>query len=135
MTARLPTKLRSSATPRLEWLLGTFGLALLVSGVFFLVYRALTHPDEPGAVVATVTDVHDVGNTYVVRFNVRNYGSETLSHLHLTARLTDGNVQIESAPAFVDYLPAHSEQEGGVYLRNDPRGFTLQIDPAGYTKP
>jgi uncharacterized protein (TIGR02588 family) len=128
-------KRRSSATPRLEWLLGIFGILLLASIVSLLVYEGLTHGDEPGAVVVTVTGIRDVGNVHLVKFSVRNEGSETLNQLHLTARLTDGNRQIESAQALIDYLPARSEQEGGVYLRNDPHRYALQIDPAGYMKP
>ena len=135
MITHLASKLRSTATPRLEWLMGIFGLVLLGSGVIFLVYQGLTQPEAPGAVVVTVTDVHDVGSAHVVRFKVRNQGGETLSNLHITASLTDADVQIESAQALVDHLPGRSEQEGGVYLRHDPRRYTLRIDPAGYTKP
>lgn len=124
-----------SDTPRLEWILGILGLALLAAAVCYLTYRGLTRPSAPGAVVVTVIDVQPVGGAHVVKFSVRNEGSENLSHLHLTARLSDGDRQVESARAFIDYLPAHSEQRGGVYLRNDPRRHTLRIDPEGYTEP
>jgi uncharacterized protein (TIGR02588 family) len=126
---------RSSDTPRLEWLLGMLGLALLVAAVCYLTYQGLTHPSKPGAVVVTVLDIHPVGDAHVVKFSVRNEGSENLSQLHLTARLSDGDKEIESAQAFIDYLPARSEQRGGVYLRHDPRRFALRIDPAGYMEP
>ena len=129
------SNLRSSATPRLEWLLGTFGALVLASGVSFLVYQGLNHGNEPGAVVVSVTEIRNVGSAHLVRFRVRNEGSETLNHLHLTAYLKDGEVQIESAQAVIDYLPGRSEQEGGVYLRNDPHRHALQIDPAGFMKP
>ena len=127
--------LRSRATPRLEWLLGTFGALLLAGVVSFLVYEGVTHGDEPGAVVVRVTEIRNVGSAHLVRFSVRNFGNETLTHLHLTARLTDRAVEIESAQVVIDYLPAGSQQEGGVYLRNDPQRYALRIDPAGYMKP
>lgn len=126
---------RSTDEPRLEWILGILGLVLLVAGVGYLTYRGLTDPSKPGAVVVTVLDVQPVGGAHIVKFSVRNEGSENLSQLHLTARLSDGDREIESAPAIIDYLPAHSEQRGGVYLRNDPRRHTLRIDPAGYMEP
>jgi uncharacterized protein (TIGR02588 family) len=126
---------RPSDTPRLEWLLGMVGLALLVAAVCYLTYQGLTHPSKPGALMVTVLDIHPVGDAHVVKFSVRNEGSENLSQLHLTARLSDGDKEIESAQAFIDYLPARSEQRGGVYLRNDPRRFTVRIDPAGYMEP
>lgn len=126
---------RKSDTPRLEWLLGLLGLALLVAGVGYLAYQAIRNPARPGAVVVTVLDVHPAGDAYVAKFSVRNEGRENLSQLHLTARLSDGDKEIESAQAFIDYLPARSEQRGGVYLRHDPRRFTLRIDPEGYVEP
>jgi uncharacterized protein (TIGR02588 family) len=127
--------MRRSDTPRLEWLLGMVGLALLIAAVGYLTYLGITDPSKPGAVVITVLDVHSVDGAHVVKFSVRNDGSENLSHLHLTARLNDGDKEIESAQAFIDYLPAHSEQRGGVYLRHDPHRHTLRIDPAGYMEP
>ena len=125
----------ASDTPRLEWLLGILGLALLVAGVAYLTYQGLENPAQPGAIVVTVLDVHSVNGGHIVKFSVRTDGGENLSQLHLTARLSDGDQEIESAAAFIDYLPAHSEQRGGVYLRHDPRRHTLRIDPAGYMEP
>lgn len=127
--------MRPTDTPRLEWLLGIVGLALLIAGVCYLTYQGLTNPSRPGAVVITVLDVQPVGEAHVVKFSVRNDGGENLSQLHLTARLSEGDREIESAPAFIDYLPAHSEQRGGVYLRHDPGRYSLRIDPAGYMEP
>lgn len=126
---------RPRDTPRLEWLLGVVGLALLVAGVGYLAWQGLKSSSKPGALVVTVLDIHSVGDAHVVKFSVRNEGSENLSQLHLSARLSDGNREIEAAQAFIDYLPARSEQRGGVYLRNDPRRYTLRIDPAGYMEP
>lgn len=123
------------------WSFGRFdglpfeGVLLLASGVSFLVYQALTHQDEPGAVSVTVSDIRNTGTAYLVRFAVHNNGGETLSHLHLTAHLRDGDVQVESAQVFIDYLPGRSKHEGGVYLKHDPGRYTLEIVPAGYMKP
>lgn len=135
MNKRPAAKTRFSDTPRLEWILGTLGLALLVAAVSYLTYQGLRNPSKPGAVVVTVLDIQPVGEAHVVKFSVRNEGRENLSHLHLTARLSNGDREIESADAFIDYLPARSEQRGGVYLKNDPREHTLRIDPAGYMEP
>jgi uncharacterized protein (TIGR02588 family) len=135
MNQRLATKMRPGDTPRLEWLLGALGLALLAAAVSYLTYQGLSNPSKPGAVVVTVLDVRAVGGAHVVKFSVRNEGDENLSHLHLVARLSDGDREIEAAPAFIDYLPARSEQRGGVYLKHDPRRHTLRIDPAGYMEP
>ena len=135
MSKHPATKKQSSDTPRLELLLGIFGLVLLVAAVAYLGYQGLSNPASPGAVTVTVLDVHPAGDAYVVKFSAKNEGGENLSQLHLTARLSEGNEEIESAAALIDYLPAHAERGGGIYLRNDPRRYTLRIDPAGYVEP
>jgi uncharacterized protein (TIGR02588 family) len=127
--------MNKSDTPPLEWLLGMLGLALLIAGVTYLTYQGLANSSKPGPVVVTVLEVHPVGGAHIVKFSVRNNGDQNLGQLHLIARLNDGDREIESAPALIDYLPARSEQRGGVYLRNDPRRHTLRIDPAGYMDP
>jgi uncharacterized protein (TIGR02588 family) len=108
---------------------------MLGSGVSFLVYDALARNDESGAVLVRVTDIRATGERHLVKFAVHNRGSETLSQLQLTARLTDGNTEVESAQTFIDYLPARSSRQGGFYLRHDPHRYELDISPAGYVTP
>lgn len=133
---RRTPKPRLSAAPRLERLLGALGIALVGSAVSFLGYQGLTQDDQPGAVVASVLDIREVGGMHLVRFAVHNTGRQTLSQVHLTARLLDGDAQqIESAQILIDYLPGRSRQEGGVYLQHDPGRYMLQISPAGYVNP
>jgi uncharacterized protein (TIGR02588 family) len=128
-------RLRSSDTPKLEWLLGIIGILLLGSGVGFLLHEGLTRDDEPGAVTATVIEIHDTGGVYLVRFSVHNSGGEALSQLHVAARLIDGSVELESARATIDYLPGHSMQQGGFYFKRYPRRYALEIKPEGFMTP
>lgn len=132
---RATPKSRPRDAPRLEWLLGVFGLLLLGSAVSFLIREGLIQDERPGAVSVTVTETRKAGSAYVVRFTVHNNGSQTLSHLHLTARLTEGSGQVESGQAFIDYLPGHSQREGGIYLKHDPGRYALEIRPEGYMTP
>jgi uncharacterized protein (TIGR02588 family) len=121
--------------PKLERILGAVGAALLIASAGFLAYRALTDEAHPGELLVTVTEVHDVGDAYVATFAVHNQGAQTLSQLHLVARVMDGEAELESVPALIDYLPAHSTQKAGVYLRHDPRRYRLEITPGGYMEP
>jgi uncharacterized protein (TIGR02588 family) len=82
-----------------------------------------------------VIDVTRAGAAFVVRFELRNGGDETLSNLRVTARLSDADSVIESASTMIDYLPAHSAHRGGFYLRHDPDRYTLAIAPEGYQAP
>jgi uncharacterized protein (TIGR02588 family) len=126
---------RKSSTPALEWLLGGLGAALLFAGVAFLIHEGLTSDGEPGRVDARLIDVRSAGDAFVVRFELHNAGDDTLSNLHVTARVTDAGKELESATAVIDYLPSRSTQRGGFYLRHDPRRYTLEIAPEGYQQP
>jgi uncharacterized protein (TIGR02588 family) len=126
---------RDAETPLLEWLIGGIGVALLVSCVAFLVYQGLTDAERPGPITSIVTDVIAAGDRHVVRFEIRNGGSQTLSNLHLSAHLLEDGREIESARMVIDYLPGHSSREGGFYFRRDPRSFTVEIRPEGYQRP
>ena len=126
---------RKGATHALEWLLGGVGAVMLFVGVVYLIRDGLSRSDRPGAVEAKVTDVVRAGDAFVVRFELHNAGDETLSNLHVTARLIEGDREIETASAVVDYLPARSTQRGGFYLRHDPERYELEIGPEGYQTP
>jgi uncharacterized protein (TIGR02588 family) len=126
---------RTNETPFLEWLLGGVGVMLVIACVAFLVYEGMTDREEPGPVTATVVEATSAGDSHVVTFNIRNGGSQTLSNLHVTARLFDGEREVESVTTEIDYLPGRSSQEGGFYFKSDPRGLRVEIQPGGYQKP
>jgi uncharacterized protein (TIGR02588 family) len=126
---------RKNSTPALEWLLGGLGAAALCAGIAFLVHEGVNRNGVPGAIQVRMIDVSVAGDAFVVRYEMHNSGDETLSNLRMTARLTEGEQEIETASTIIDYLPSRSTQEGGFYLRHDPRLYTLEIGPEGYQSP
>ena len=122
-------------TPFIEWLLGGIGVVLLVCCIVFLVYEGVTSTEQPGAITASVKEIVPAGDAYVVTFELHNAGSQTLSNVHLTARLLDEERELERAETVIDYLPGRSQQEGGFYFKHDPRGLRVEISPEGYQKP
>ena len=132
---RKRSAVRKGATPALEWLLGGIGAAMLFVGVVFLVRDGLSSSDRPGPVEATVIEGVRAGAASNVRFELHNAGDETLSNLRVTARLAEGDREIETASTVVDYLPARSTQRGGFFLRHDPERYDLEIAPEGYQTP
>lgn len=126
---------RDERTPFIEWLIGSIGVALLVACVAFLVYEGINNGEAPGPITPVVTDIVDAGDRHVVVFEIDNGGSQTLSNLHITARLLDGDREVESARTTIDYLPGHSSQSGGFYFEHDPRTLRVEIRAEGYQKP
>ena len=126
---------RKRGTPLLEWLLGVAGMLLLAAGFTFLIHEGVTGDDRPGEITATVKNIVEAADMYVVTYTLSNAGSETVSNLRVSARLLDGEQEIETAHALIDYVPGHSRREGGFYFHNDPRRYTLDIRPEGYQAP
>ena len=126
---------RKSTTPLLEWVLGGIGVVLLAACVAFLVYEGLHGEESPGAITTVVKEIASANGTHIVTFELYNEGTQTLSNVHVTARLVDGERDIERAQTVIDYLPGRSRQEGGFYFRNDPRAHRIEIAPEGYEKP
>jgi uncharacterized protein (TIGR02588 family) len=122
-------------TPMLEWLVGSIGVGLLGACVCFLVYEGLSTSERPGAVTASVREVIKTDAAHLVTFDLHNSGTQTLSNVHVAARLTDGNREIETVRTVIDYLPGGSHQEGGFYFRHDPRTYRIDITPEGYQTP
>jgi uncharacterized protein (TIGR02588 family) len=131
----MTSKQNQQPTPFLERLLGGVGVVLLAACVAFLVYEGMNGDERPGSVSATVTDIAPAGDMYVVTFQLDNAGSQTLSNVSVTARLGDGNRDLETAQTTIDFLPGHSRQTGGFYFKNDPRKHELEIRPEGYQEP
>ena len=122
-------------TPLIEWLLGAIGVALFAACVVYLTHEGLSNGEQPGAVTASVIEIVEAGDAHIVTFDIHNSGSQTLSNLQVSARLLDGNREVERASTMLDYLPGRSSQRGGFYLRNDPNRFRLEIVPEGYLEP
>jgi len=122
-------------TPVLEWLLGGIGASLLLACIAFLVHDGLSNDEDPGEITTSVLEVTAAGDAHIVTFSVHNAGSQTLSNLHVSARLLEGEREIERATTLIDYLPGHSAQEVGFYFLHDPKRYRLELRPEGYLKP
>lgn len=122
-------------TPVLEWVLGALGAALLVSCIGFLIWKSAQGADEPGRVTMDVTRTLALEDQYLMEFEVHNAGTQTLAALNVTARLLDGEKEVESAQAVIDYVPGRSTRSGGFYFRTDPRQHRVELNAGGYQTP
>lgn len=122
-------------TAVIEWVIGGIGVVLLLSCIVFLAYEGWRDGEEPGPITSSVLDIVDAGDHHIVTFEIANGGSQTLSNLHVSAHLLDGEREVESARTMIDHLPGHSSHEGGFYFEHDPRALRVEIRPEGYQKP
>lgn len=121
--------------PLLEWLLGGVGVVLFVGAIAFLLYEGTRGHDRPAAVEIRVDDILPIGDAYLVRYQAHNRGTLTLVDLNVSARVLDGDAELERADARIDFLPGESSRKGGFYLQEDPRAYRLEIRAGGYQEP
>jgi len=122
-------------TPALEWILGAAGTVLLLACIGYLLYRGGQEDEKAGDVSVQVANISQVGSSYLVRFTARNEGTQTLASLNVSARLLDGDTEVSTAQAVIDYLPGRSMRSGGFYFTEDPRRHRLELRAEGYQSP
>jgi uncharacterized protein (TIGR02588 family) len=121
--------------PLLERIVALVGLILVSGSIGFLVYQAITRNSSPPDVTLNISSITTISNGYLVKFQAMNKGDSTAKGLIVEGQLKDGNEEIETSEATLDYLPSHSEREGGLFFTKDPRQFELRLRALGYEQP
>jgi uncharacterized protein (TIGR02588 family) len=121
--------------PPLEWAVAIIGLLLVVGAVGFLIYEGVWGDHSPPDIVLETATVEQRETGYLVIFKAANDGGSTAADLQIEGELLDGETVLETSSATLDYLPANSEREGGLFFTNDPNRYTLRLRPLGYQTP
>lgn len=123
-------------TPLVEWIVATLGALLVLGAIGFLIYHAVGRDESPPDVRLVAAEIREQRNGYVVRFRALNEGGSAAANLTIAGELSaaDG-AAVEWSTTRIDYLPARSEHEGGLFFTRDPRLFTLRLRPEGYQDP
>ena len=124
-----------NAPPLWEWLLAAAGVLLIVGVMSAMIYRGAVSGDRPPAFELSVGGISRSGDGYVATFKVRNLGAETAANLGVEGKLTQRGQEVETAATSLTYIPGDSEREGGLFFRNDPGQFELELRATGYEKP
>lgn len=126
---------QEEAPPFWEWVVAGVGLVLLLAALAFLGYEASVSDDGPPAPAVQVLGVDRQPAGYVVRLRVRNEARATAANLRVAGVLTQGEREVERSDTEFQFVPGRSEREGGLFFRNDPAAFRLQVRPESYQKP
>ena len=123
-------------TPLLEWIVAALGALLVLGAIGFLMYHAVDRDDSPPDVRLVAMEIREQPSGYLVRFRARNEGASAAANLFIAGELSapDGAV-IERSTTRIDFLPARSEHEGGLFFTRDPGRLTLRLRPEGYQDP
>jgi len=117
------------------WSIGLLGLVLVMGSIMFMLYEALTGDTSPPDVTVQLESIEPIGNEFLVRFRAMNEGGSTAAGLTIEGTLMNGTESIETSNTTIEYLPSHSEREGGLFFTLDPRQYELQLRATGYEEP
>ena len=72
---------------------------------------------------------------YLVQFRAFNQGGAAAAELMIEGEATGPDGSTEASEAVLDYVPARSSREGGLWFSGDPRAGQLTLRATGYAEP
>ena len=124
-----------SDAPLWMWGIAVFGLVLVAASIAFMLYEAAAGDSSPADITVHVDTTLPTRNGYLVKFRAVNQGGSTVEGLTIEGVLRNGSDVIETSDTVLEWVPAHSEREGGLFFSSDPRLFQLQLRAKGYENP
>ena len=121
--------------PSWMWGIGILGLLFVLGSIGFMLYEAVAGDSSPPDVAVHVEAITPVQNGFLVEFRAVNDGGSTAAGLTVEGELQDGKQIVETSHTTVEYVPSHSERQGGLFFFEDPRQYDLQLRAKGYETP
>lgn len=117
------------------WGIALLGLALVAGSIAFMLYEAVAGDSSPPDITVQVDSILPIRNGYLVKFRALNEGGTTAEGVTIEGALRNGTEILETSHTVIEYVPAHSEREGGLFFASDPRQHQLQLRAKGYENP
>ncbi len=119
------------------WLLGIafLGLMLVAGAIVFMVYEAVAGDSSPPDIKVQVEATQQTRNGYLVKFRAVNEGGSTAEGVTVEGVVRNGAEVLEVSDTLLEWVPAHSEREGGLFFTSDPRQHQFQLRAKGYENP
>lgn len=123
------------AKSRWEWVAAAASTVLVLAVVGYLLYDAAARPRTPPSIQVAADTVLQADGLWLVEFRATNHGHETAAAVKIEGELTRAASSVETSEAVLDYVPGRSVRHGGLFFRNDPRAYRLELRALGYQKP
>ena len=121
--------------PAWIWGISILGLIFVLGSIIFMLYEAVAGDTSPPDVTVRVEAILPTETGFLVTFRVINEGGSTAEGLTVEGELRSGTEQVETSNTTFQYVPSHSEREGGLFFTLDPRQYEFQLRATGYEKP
>jgi uncharacterized protein (TIGR02588 family) len=121
--------------PWLEWVASGIGL-VLVLGVFGVIgWQLFNGATVPPVITVEVENVAPVEGGHRVLFRARNRAGEAAAQVEIEGTVSTAGSDPETSRVVLDYIPGHSEQQGGLFFSRDPRSGALTLRATGFADP
>jgi uncharacterized protein (TIGR02588 family) len=121
--------------PLWMWGIAALGLLLVAASIAFMLYEAAAGDSSHADISVQVDTTLPTRNGYLVKFRAVNQGGSTVEGLTIEGVLRNGSEVMETSDTVLEWVPAHSEREGGLFFTADPRLFQLHLRAKGYENP
>ena len=123
-------------TPALEWIAAGIGLALLLFVAVVIGRDALfAKASQLPAIEVRVVRVVPAPAGLVVEFEAENRASGTAAAVEIEGRLGSEADPVETSSATLDYVAGHADARGGLFFKQDPRNYPLELRALGFQIP
>ena len=126
---------RLDEAPAWMWAIAALGFALVAGSIGFMLYEAAAGDSPPPQVTLRVESILPRGSGYLVEFRAVNEGGSTAEGVTVEGSLRRDGTVLETSDTVIEFVPAHSEREGGLFFTSDPRASELELRAKGYEKP
>lgn len=130
-----PKKSAKRKTHAAENIAAVFGALLVLGSIAVLLYSAQSQKNSPPDLNARISSIEQFGSGYLVQFKVSNSGGSTAATVRVAGTLSNAAHPDQTSEAIIDYVPPHSEREGGLMFAADPRLGKLEVRATGYSVP
>lgn len=122
-------------TSAIEWLAAACGAVVFAAMIGYMTYAGIKEVEGSPEIELVTTDAVRKGEQYLLGFTATNVGQATATSLTVRATLADGEKEVESQEATIDYLPTQSSRSGGFFFSRDPAGLKLTLAATSYLDP
>jgi uncharacterized protein (TIGR02588 family) len=125
----------ADSIPFWEWVVAYVGLVLVLGSIGFMFYQAIAGDPSPPHVTVRTEAIKTLSHGYLVQIRAINQGGSAAANVSIAGVLTNHSGPVEVSETILDYVPARSYRQGGLFFTHDPQQFHMQLRAMGYTEP
>jgi uncharacterized protein (TIGR02588 family) len=122
--------------PAAEWVVAGIGVLLVAAIMIMLLIDATQADESPPAIAVSVDTTVALAQSHLVEITAKNESGQAAAAVRVEGVLADASGRaVERSESTVDYLPAHSKRQMGLYFSHKPGDYRLTVRAVSYQHP